>query len=457
VHTLVRDPLGRIDAMLRLSLIVGISAVVCGYLFLRNVGIGVPAAALACGALVWSASWWVIATGELSWLSWLQLFQLGGVAGLGWALAHWENRRRRIGLLLTLACALAAALSAFDAWPWFPTLFGILVLLAVRKRRSFLLPLVLATGIAAVVSLGGAATRVAINWWHFGSMERVVRDVQEAYAARSTLSHLELEIMENRANFVEPPRPASHWDWIGRFGRNLPRRLLAMFLPDALAARWAWGFVAVLAIPEWLLGRRREPDGVRERWPSQLGWLVALALAGLPFVLICPAIAVLQYCALLAFTPALLLAGAWICEGVFASLTPLALGRLGGATLRRVLTLAIVGAVVASPVVRRPEPAPTWPAPPIRCETAVRVLSQLKGVVFVDDDVNPLVFLAPLDASVAFKPIWAQKRYLSDVRPLHVLRIAGRGKLPERELAKLHRIDVAGLPEGFELLAPGPP
>jgi hypothetical protein len=87
----------------------------------------------------------------------------------------------------------------------------------------------------------------------------------------------------------------------------------------------------------------------------------------------------------------------------------------------------------------------------------VRALSQLDGVVFVDlDDVNPLVFLAPLDARVAFKPIWSQAPYLADVRPLRILRIAGRGKLPERELAKLRRIDVAGLPEGFELLVPRP-
>jgi len=84
----------------------------------------------------------------------------------------------------------------------------------------------------------------------------------------------------------------------------------------------------------------------------------------------------------------------------------------------------------------------------------VRALSRLKGVVFVDGDANPLVFLAPLDASVAFKPIWAQRRYLPDVRPLRVLRIAGRGDLPAQTLAKLHRIDVAGLPEEFELLVP---
>ena len=76
-------------------------------------------------------------------------------------------------------------------------------------------------------------------------------------------------------------------------------------------------------------------------------------------------------------------------------------------------------------------------------------------VVFVDlDSVNPLVFLASLDTSVSFKPIWTQARYLKDVGPLRILRIAGQGKLPERELAKLQRIEMAGLPEGFELLVP---
>jgi hypothetical protein len=103
VQSLVRDPLGRIDAMMRLALTIGISAVLCGFLFLRNVGIGVPAAAVACGALLWSALWWGTASVELTWLSWLQLFQLGGVASLAWALAHWEDRqRRRLGLLFTL-------------------------------------------------------------------------------------------------------------------------------------------------------------------------------------------------------------------------------------------------------------------------------------------------------------------------------------------------------------------
>ena len=456
VENLVRDPLARIDAMLRLVASVGISAVLCGYLFLRNVGIGVATAALASGALLWSAGWWVFATGELVWVSWLQLFQLGFVAALAWAFARWDEQRRRLGLLLALACAAAAALSAFDAWPWFPTLVAVLALLAARRRRDLLLPLVLATAVTASVSLAGAATRIALNWWHFGSLERVVQDLQETYAVRSTNRVGGLEIGENRANygmeaFSEPA--ASHWTWVGEFWRTLLSRLAPMFLPDARLGMFAWGLVVVVALLARLLRGRKARDGIPEAWPGRGAWLVALSLAPVPFVLICPAMAVTQYCALLSFAPAVLLAGAWLCESAVAALSALAPGWLAGARLRRALTVALVCAVAISPVVRTPDPSPTWPAPPSEIQAAVLALSTLEGVVFVDlDDVNLLMFLAPLDSPVALKPIWSQAYHDRNLRPLRLLRIAGQGRLEGSE-ALNGWIDVGGVPEGFELLA----
>jgi len=466
MQTLVRDPRGRIDAMLRLVLIVGISAVLCGYLFLRNVGIGVPAAALAGGALVWSHEWWTLATGELTWVSWLQLFQLGGIAALSWALGRWRERRRP-ALCLSFACACGAALSAFDAWPWVPTLLAVLTLLSARLRRGLLPRLALLTCLAVLVSVGGAATRVALNWWHFGSIGRVIEDVSEAYGVRSTLADAKLEIPENRANYESRGvyrqtrselalQGESHSTWIAAFFRVLPGRLSAMFLPEAAAAAWswAWAVAAVLAVPGWLSLRRTGALLEREHEFRAPEWLLALTLAGVPFVLICPAIAAMQYGALLTFAPALLLAFAWICEGVLASLAVLTRGAPSGATPRRALTFAIAAAVVASPILRGPGAAPAWPAPPSRCEAAVLALAHLKGVVFVDlADANLLMFLAPLDSSVSFKPTWSQRDYFPDVRPIRLLRIVGRGRLAGRDLSA-QWVDVGGVPEGFELLVP---
>src|SRR5262249_48875798 len=249
VEALVRDPLRRIDAMLRLVLCVGLGALLCGYRFLRNLGICVPAAGLARAALVGSASWWPLTSGELTWLSWLALFLFGGLAALSAAFARWQARRRR-RLAAALACATGAAFSAFDAWPWFPTLLAAFALLAAWQRPERLRPLLLAAALAALTSLGAAATRLALNWWHFGSLEQVLLDVHEAFDARSVYTHPALQIAENRANYMELPQraAASRLAWTRELGRTLPARLLAMYGPEADVARWAWAFALALAL-----------------------------------------------------------------------------------------------------------------------------------------------------------------------------------------------------------------
>jgi hypothetical protein len=149
-----------------------------------------------------------------------------------------------------------------------------------------------------------------------------------------------------------------------------------------------------------------------------------------------------------------LLAAAWLCEAALAALSALAPGWLMGALPRRTLTLALAGAVAVSPVMRTPDPSPSWPAPPSQTQAAVLALSALEGVVFVDlDDVNLLMFLAPLDSRVSLKPIWSQAHHERNLRPLRLLRIAGQGRLA-RSKALNDWIDVGGVPEGFELLVP---
>jgi hypothetical protein len=453
IESAIVDPVGRIDASLRIVLCVALGALLCGYGFLRSLSLSPAAAAGACGVLVWSGQWWSFASRELTWVSWLQLFQLGAVLALGAAFAHWQTHAR-VAMALALAFAGAGALSSFDAWPWFPTLFAALALAAARGQRPRLRGLVWATWLAAGLSLGGAATRIAMNWWYFGSLEQVMQDVEEAYAARSTYAHGGLELAENRANYPELPQQltTSHGAWVVEFGRMLPGRLAKMFLPAPPAARVAVAVAALLALPGWLLARRRAAEPPRAPWPGRLVWLVALALAGVPFALLCPAIAVQQVGPLMAFTPAVLLGLALAFEGLLAPLR----ARHAG-VLARALGLALAAAAAASPMLREPEPSPTWSAPPAQLEAALRALAPLRGVVFVDLlDVNSLVFLAPLDASFALKPMWAQARFLRNARPLRVLRIRGQGGLPERELAKLQRIELAGLPEGFELWVPRP-
>jgi hypothetical protein len=64
------------------------------------------------------------------------------------------------------------------------------------------------------------------------------------------------------------------------------------------------------------------------------------------------------------------------------------------------------------------------------------------------------MFLVPRDSGLALKPIWTQRPYLSDVRPIRILRIHGQGKLSQRALAQLKPALGTGLPEGWELLLP---
>jgi hypothetical protein len=460
VDVVVRDPFARIEAALRLVLGVGLGALLCGYAFLRRLAFRPASALLALGALVWSGLWWRFASGELSWVSWLQLFQLGSAAALACGLGA-AGRARGRSLGLALLCALLGALSAFDAWPWFPTLFAVLACFALRSSSERLRPLLLATALATAASLAGVATRVAINTWHFGSLERVLQDAEEAYAARRTYAHARLEIAENRTNYMELPQreAAPHSAWVVELLRSSPERMASLFLPEAPPARAALACAALLALlGAWLARRRQGPAP----WPGRAAWLLALTGAALPFALLSPALAVQQWGPLLAFAPAALLTAALVAEGALglaaagARALLAAGGRRLGTAPAHAATLAFAAALVFSIVHRTPPaPSPGWPVPRADCLAAVAALASLEGVVFVDlDDVNPLMFLVPRASGLALKPIWTQKLYLSDVRPLRILRIAGQGKLSERELAKLVPAPLPGLPGGFELLVP---
>ena len=284
-------------------------------------------------------------------------------------------------VMLALVCSAAGALSAFDAWPWFPTLFAVLALAAARGHRDRLRALALAAVLAGGASLGGAATRVAINWWHFGSLER-----GRAGPRRGLLRPQHLLHPGPRGRGEPVPTtwscPGGRWRRTGMDPRVLAdaaeptrRDVPARAAAGALGRRRA----ALLASPGWLCDAdRRAAGGATAHWPGRRGWLVALDVAALPFVLLCPAIAVQQAGPLLAFTPAALLGGRVGLRGLAGPPPRDHARRFEGAWL--VWRRARVAVAVVVRDRREPGAAtPSWPAPPAECQAALRALSQLEA------------------------------------------------------------------------------
>jgi hypothetical protein len=464
--------------MMRLTRLVAVSALLCGYLLLRQFGVGPAAAALAIALLVWSQQWWLWVSGELSWCSWWPLYLFAAVTAFAWGL-HRSRGAWRAGLLIGTGCCAAAALSAFDAWLWMPTflaaLFGLMPRRAATIRRRLLVGLVCACA-ATGVGVGG---RVVLNWWYFGSLHAVVRDLDQAYQARSEFVRPAEYTRENAANYWEVPRQprvSSRWEWIATYYRALPANLARTYWPPPPHGAWITTVAVALALPTWwgALRRRQRAPQAGDAWPSAARGLIAMTVAPMAFVVALPAINVQQPWGLLGFAPAVLLLGGLTLDAAAATLVRIvnylqarvaagaagptgpdtAAGRAPGVGRAAVTTVAALTAM-ASLMVRLPATrGQNWPLPIGEFRAAVNGIADIEGLVFVNaSDSNPMMYLAPVDSPVALKPVSMLRiGFFKDTRPVRLLFAESLGHLRRSVLSAGERELRPGLPPGWWLI-----
>jgi len=461
VQSAVADPQRRIRAMLRVVRVVGFTTLACGYLLLRQLGIGVGAGAVAIALLAGSQYWWWWVSGELTWCSWFSLFLFGALTVFAWGL-HRNRTRWRIALLASAAGWTAAALCAFEAWLWAPTFCAVLFLLIPHRatliRRRLLIGLVFACAATGI----GAGTRLAVNWWHFGSLDGVVQDLRQAYGIRSTVALSAGMTHENVVNYFEVQHSSAtgRWAWISRYFRSLPDGLEGIYLPPAPTSRWIVGLSIVLAVPTWwaALTRRRQRQAARrdDVWPSSARALVAVAVAPAPYVLAVPAINVQQLWCILALAPAVLLALGCVFAATLTTVERAGrwLGALGRPLIAALAPAAVL-ATLAVLVTRAATPRGIdWFLPIEECQTAARAVSGMDGVVFVNlPETNPLMYLVPLDSAVALKPVAVLgKKAFPESGQVRLLYAESFGRGRDELLRGAEAAPLPGLPAGWRLL-----
>jgi len=455
VQSVVRDPQARIRSMEHLIRLVGLTSLVCAYVLLRVFGIGVGAAALSGALLAWSQRWWMWSSAEMTWISWLPLYLLAGVAALAWGLGR-ARTAWRVALLVTSSCFAAAALSAFDAWLWIPTFLAALFLLTPRRASTARRRLLCALALGCAATGIGVGTRLAINWWHFGSLSMVARDLREAYQVRSAAERLPGQMAENAVNYANFPEAATldRWGWIRVFYRTLPRSLVATYGPETAYAWWVAAAAVALALPTWWSRRLRRGSASHDpARPSAVQGLVALTVAPVPFVLACPAINAQQTGGILVHAPAVVLLCGLVLDAAVATIERAVgrfaeYGRSGVALLSAMVALALVIARLATPY------GYGWMVPIEGGRAAAQAIAHLQGVIFVNTpDTNPLMFLLPIDSAVALKPLLVQpSRFYENTHPVRVLVAESPGGVRPDVVTGAVTENLPGLPAGWSLI-----
>lgn len=452
VHSIVTDPQLRISTMMHLIRLVGVFALLTAYTLVRQLGVGVAAAALMTAMMAWS-EWWLLVGGELSWCSWWPLFGLGAATAFVWGVKR-HRSAWRIALTVALACCAAAALCAFDAWLWAPTFILALWCMtprrAVPRRRRLLYAFVFtcaATGI-------GVTTRLMLNWWYFGSLGAVVRDLGQAYQWRS-VAVLSGELTpENAVNYWVPSLQMSRTERTLLAMSGLPVRLARMYLPPGLPVWWIGGVTIGLALASWGMAIRGRRARGQSAWPNGLKTLIALAVAPLPFVLLLPSITIEQPFPLLAFGPAIALLLGLGFHGAMASIA-----RVANALHARAgqgVTAVVVLAVVILVIVRLPQASgAAWRPPFEESRAAVQAVADIDGPLFVNvSETNPLMYLVPTGSRLALKPLgMASNAAFASIRPVRVLIIESLSlsRLQRQALEVAKTEQRTGLPPGWSL------
>jgi len=417
VQSAVFEPQRRIHAMMHLTRLVAVTGLLLGYLLLRQFSVSPGAAAVSVAMLTWSQRWWGWVSGELSWCSWWPLFLFGIAAAFIWGFRR--PRSWRVALAAGTACCAAAALSAFDAWLWAPTFLAALLCLAPRHGASIRRRLLVALLCVCAATGFALATRIAINWWYYGSLDTTVRDLREAYQVRSAGERSDAMTHENAVNYwdVGTVSKLRRWELAAHVLHELPTDLVLIYLPAPPFGSRIGPLIGLAALAGWAMvaRRRRDQHPPASAWPTAPRALVAFTAAPIAFVLACPAITNEQPWGLLGFAPAVLLVAGMVWQG---ALTPLAraIGTSGASALAAAAALGMM--IVRLPTAYGHE----WPRPFDECQAATRAIADLDGPVFVNfKDANPFMYLLPLDSRVALKPAWAFKRFLRDTRPVRLL------------------------------------
>ena len=413
------SPQGRIVAVHHMIRLLGITGLALIYVLLRHLACAPAAAALAVALTAASSRMWVEITTQASWYGWCVPLLLGSTACFIYALRS-EAKHWKIGLATGVVLSLGTAMCAYQAWSWYPAFFGVLLLSAgarhseQRTLRKRLLVGLLLSGSAVGLAI---AIRVAINWWYFGSLETTVGDFMEAYQTRSTGSAQGVQIEENRANYYVQAFEGekSRIDLLWQFCRHFAPGMLDACLPGGSSGRWIALTTFALGGAGWLLGRRAPGRETRRApaasSPGPLAIWLALLAAPLLFILLCPAIAATQW-----LGESFWMFPAWIVLLGFS--LHFALGLVSDLLARSIPSRAVVGtltsaavilaiAVVPGRMARLEQPEETQREISLAEASAlVRAFEDREGIVHADlRDHNLLMYAAPLDTRVVFRPL----------------------------------------------------
>ncbi|MGH7287527.1 MAG: hypothetical protein ACREI8_05850, partial [Myxococcota bacterium] len=410
-------------------------------------------------------------TTQATWYGWCVPLLLGSTVCFIHALRS-EAKRWKNGLATGVVLSLGTAMCAYQAWSWYPTFFCVLFLSAgarhseQRTLRQRLLAGLLLSGSAVGLAI---AIRVAINWWHFGSLETTVGDFMEAYQTRSTGSAQGALIEENRANYyVEAFEGAkSRVDLLWQFCRRFAPGMLDACLPGGSWGRWIALTTVVLGGAGWLLGRRASGRETRRvpaaSSPGPLAIWLALLAAPLPFILLCPAIAATQW-----LGESFWMFPAWIMLIGFS--LHFALGLVNDLLAKSLPSRAVVGTLTSAAVILAIAVVPERMARLVQPEETQREISLAEASALVNAfedregmvhaslrDHNMLMYAAPLDTRVVFRPLGilpiqhARDKQLPDSLTLLLRRDRRTPRIPEFRQIPLQR-ELPDLPSGWRVV-----
>lgn len=459
VQSLVTTPQARIHAMLYLIRLLGLSALLVGYVLLRQLQVTPVAATVTMAALTWSLQWWIWISGELSWCSWCPFFLLAATTVMVWGVGR-DARTWRLALATGIGCATAAALSAFDAWLWTPTFLVVLWCLVSRRSTQIRSRLAIACVLACASTGIAVGTRGVINWWHFGSLASVVRDLREAYEWRSASERPAGLTGENAINYKELPHgdALSHRQWITTALTTLPRTAMRAYLPRPPYGWWLAWCTLLLAVPScWAgwLARRHEssPEPASTLGPWQV--LLALLAAPLAFVIACPAINAQQPWGVLGQGPAMIVLAGLVINAAARTLRTVATTLAWSTLVPRVVmaVLALAAIVVRLPAAQ----GARWPRPLAETQAAVEAVADLDGMVFVNiPNTNALMYLVPIESRLALKiAALLPAAYFKNTKPVRLLWVDAiePDHQPDRRAVSL--MPPRPLPSGWRLLLLG--
>jgi hypothetical protein len=440
VESFVSTPDARIRAVNHLIRLLGVSVLPLAYVLMRRLNCSIASGLLVViitasttAILTYTkrdgSMWRELAT-QAVFYGWVVPFLLGSVIFYLQAIRP-DNKKPFLPAFLGTLCCLGAALCAYQAWSWYPTMLialfftgayaGTGVDKKIQRKRIFWIWFAACWTIALAIAI-----RVGINYWHFGSMHAVYRDFVEAYQFRST-GVTDLTVKENAVNYFEStPLSSSRLSLYWEFVKVFPVGMAKVCLPEGAAGWCILSLMAALGITGFAM-RKRIASGLNANTPetspdaapkiNRRGVLLALALAPLTFIVVTPRIAVDQWQG-----ETFWMLPAWIALCGITMSYGLSLLELIGkrlAEFRRHIAVAITFVALASislsmVSVTRLEIDDEL----ISIEQAEKIAAAIKdydGLIFTNlPNHNPFMFCLPLNTKASVKPTRDFKHFKID-------------------------------------------